>query len=117
MKKFFYRLFVTAFLVGFELAIYFAIWVAYLRPAQDVYFLHCMPDGSAGNSITCNPFVQAKVGLTAIEVIVATTITLGLLLALSALVQARKLKKSQRTNTHSDTHNEKPATQIEDDTE
>lgn len=96
MKKFFYRLFVTAFLVGFELAIYFTIWLAYLRPAQDVYFLHCMPDGTAGNSITCNPFVPAKIGLTAIEVVVATTITLGIILAIFGLTQARKARQAAR---------------------
>jgi len=98
MKKFFYRLFVTAFLVGFELAIYFALWLAWLRPAQDIYFMSCMPDGSAGNSLTCNPYVPAKIGLTTIEVIVATTISLGIILMISALWQARKARAARKAS-------------------
>ncbi|MCC7543498.1 hypothetical protein IT415_02200 [bacterium] len=98
MKKFIYRLFVTVFLVGFELVIYFVLWFAWLRPAQDIYFMGCMPDGTAGNSVTCNPYVPAKIGLTAIEVIVATTISLGIILAISALVQANKARRSRKVH-------------------
>ncbi|MEI7818501.1 MAG: hypothetical protein WCI47_00065 [bacterium] len=78
--RFIYQLFVTSFVVAFEIATYLAVWIIYLRPAQDVYLMHCGADGVAGDATSCAPFHAAVLGLTIVEAVVATTATVGLIM-------------------------------------
>ena len=99
--KFIYRLFLIVFLVGFEIAIYLAVQVAYLRPAGDIYRAGCAPD------VTCAPFRPDTIALTAIQVAVGATIVLGLLALVLTVV--RRPKKQVNT--------EEPETESTDSTD
>ena len=79
--KFIYRLFLTAFLVGFEIAIYLAVQVAYLRPAGDIYRAACEPN------TTCAPFRPDVIALTAVQVAVGATIIIGVISLVMAVVK------------------------------
>lgn len=94
--KFIYRLFLTAFLVGFAIAIYLAVQVAYLRPAGDIYRAACEPN------TTCAPFRPDVIALTAIQVAVGATLIIGAISLVMAIVkrpQKASGDKKKSTNT------------------
>lgn len=94
--KFIYRLFLTAFLVGFEVAIYLAVQVAYLRPAGDIYRAACAPD------TTCAPFRPDVIALTAIQVAIGVTVALGLFSLVLAVVKRPKKVSANDTPADND---------------
>lgn len=106
--KFIYRLFLTAFFVGFEIAIYLAIQVAYLRPAGDIYRAACATDTN------CAPFRPDVIALTCIQVAVGATIVLGLLGLVLTIVRRPKKQTAQtrgegETTQHNDIESEDDA--------